>query len=96
LQPAHGLSRTRSLFTAQPTTAADGVTCWWMYDDLTGASWGEILRCHRDGGPKLPKRDVIGLSLASLQTVKNKAADWWTRAVASGECGEGAAPDASA
>ena len=59
LQPAHGLSRTRSLFTAKPTSALDGVTCWWQYDEHTGASWGEILRIHRDGGPKLPKRDVI-------------------------------------
>jgi hypothetical protein len=85
LQPAHGLSRTRSLFTAKPTSALDGVTCWWQYDEHTGASWGEILRIHRDGGPKLPKRDVIGLSPQSLAVVKQKAAAWWDQAVASGE-----------
>ncbi len=77
LQPAHGLSRTRSLFTAQPTSALDGVTCWWSYDSITGASWGEILRYHRDGSGKLPIRDVIGLSPKFLAWVKQKADAWW-------------------
>ena len=77
LQPAHGLSRTRSLFSTQPTAALDGVTCWWAYDALTGESWGEMLAKHRAGGVHLPRRDVIGLSLQSLADVRAKAAAWW-------------------
>jgi predicted N-acetyltransferase YhbS len=77
LQPAHGLSRTRSLFMAQPTTRLDGVTCWWGYDAVTGESWGKMLAIHRAGGPKLPPRDVIGLSKQSVNQVKAKAAAWW-------------------
>jgi GNAT superfamily N-acetyltransferase len=77
LQPAHGLSRTRSLFRAQPTTRNDGVMCWWGYDPVTGESWGKMLAIHRAGGKHLPPRDVIGLSKASLADVKRKAAKWW-------------------
>jgi hypothetical protein len=77
LQPAHGLSRTRALFVAQPTRLADGVTCFWSYDAHTGASWGEILRHHRKGGKHLPVRDVIGLSPVSLETVRTRALHWW-------------------
>lgn len=79
LQPAHGHSRTRSLFTAQPTASLDGVTCWWAYDRRTGASWGEVLRHHKRGGRRLPVRDVIGMAPASLAVVARKCADWWVR-----------------
>lgn len=87
LQPAHGLSRTRSLFVAQPTVALDGVTCYWGYDEHTGGSWGDILKHHRAGNKHLPKRDVIGLSPQSLATVRSKATAWWNaylRGVAKG------------
>ena len=77
LQPAHGLSRTRSLFSTQPTTALDGVTCWWAYDAITGESWGKMLAIHRAGSAKLPVRDVIGLAPLSVAQVKAKAAAWW-------------------
>ena len=77
LQPAHGLSRTRALFVAQPTRLLDGVTCFWSYDEHTGESWGEILRKHRRGGGNLPVRDVIGLSPVSLETVRTRALHWW-------------------
>lgn len=77
LQPAHGLSRTRSLFTVKPTADSNGVTCWWAYDQHTGASWGEILRHHQRGRRGLPKRDVIGISPQSLATVASQAAHWW-------------------
>ena len=77
LQPAHGLSRTRSLFTAEPNTRATAVVCWWRYDGLTSDSWGEILEYHRQGSARLPVRDVIGLSPQSLATVKRRSAAWW-------------------
>jgi len=77
LTPAYGLSRTRSLFSAQPTAAANGVVCWWTYDSHTGDAWGEILKYHRDGTERLPVRNVFGLAPQSLATVKQRAADWW-------------------
>ncbi len=77
LQPAHGLSRTRALFTAQPTARLDGVTCFWSYDEHTADSWGEILRYHKKGNRNLPVRDVIGLAPQSLATVRNRAMAWW-------------------
>jgi hypothetical protein len=88
LQPAHGLSRTRSLFRAQPTARLDGVTCFWGYDAVTAESWGKMLAIHRTGGPRLPPRDVIGLSKASVAEVKKRAAAWWKDYVKS----EGAVP----
>jgi hypothetical protein len=77
LQPAHGLSRTRSLFTVEVADDLDGVNCFWSYDAHTGGSWGDILQYHADGAGNLPVRDVIGLSTASLATVKSKADAWW-------------------
>lgn len=87
LQPAHGLSRTRSLFRAEPNQGARGVICWWTYDDVSGDSWGEILAYHRAGGPHLPPRDVIGLSPLMVFEVKSRAEDWWDAYLA-GEVGE--------
>lgn len=81
LQPAHGLSRTRSLLVAKAT--ANGVVCWWLVDKRTRASWGEILKHHRAGLGKLPKRDVIGLSPASKAAVKARAFAWWEKYLAS-------------
>jgi hypothetical protein len=77
LQPAHGLSRTRSLFRAMPTARLNGVTCWWAYDAVTGESWGKMLAIHRAGSKNLPRRDVIGLSPEYVADVKKKAAAWW-------------------
>jgi len=77
LTPAYKLSRTRSLFTADVNASATGVICWWLYDAVTGASWGEILEYHRTGSARLPVRDVIGLTTASLAKVKQQAAAWW-------------------
>ena len=77
LTPAYALSRTRSLFTAEVNDNATGVVCWWLYDAITGASWGEILEYHRTGSDRLPIRDVIGLSPDSLAKVKRQAAAWW-------------------
>jgi hypothetical protein len=97
LQPAHGLSRTRSLFTSEPNSSANGVVCWWAYDAVSGASWGKILAYHRDGNKHLPKRDVIGLAPESLAIVAKRAVAWW-RAYelglieAAGERGKPAAP----
>jgi hypothetical protein len=78
LTPAYQRSRTRSLFTAEVNDRATGVICWWMYDEITGASWGEILEHHRTGSARLPVRDVIGLAPGSLARVKQQAAVWWT------------------
>ena len=77
LTPAYALSRTRSLFTAEVNDNATGVVCWWLYDAVTGASWGDILEYHRTGSDRLPIRDVIGLSPDSLAKVKRQAAAWW-------------------
>jgi hypothetical protein len=89
LQPAHGLSRTRSLFTAEPNVGARGVICWWTYDDISGDSWGEILAYHRAGRANLPPRDVIGLSPLMVFEVKSRAEDWW----AAYQAGETAEPE---
>ena len=80
LTPAYALSRTRSLFTCDVNDSATGVICWWLYDAITGASWGEILEHHRTGSARLPIRNVIGLAPASLARVKQQAAAWWARA----------------
>ncbi len=80
LQPAHGLSRTRSLLTGKAT--ASGVVCWWLVDRVTNATWGEILKHHRAGGGKLPKRDVIGLSPEARAQVKQRAFAWWAKHLA--------------
>jgi hypothetical protein len=77
LTPAYKLSRTRSLFTADVNERATGVVCWWMYDEITGASWGDILEYHRTGNERLPVRDVIGLTPASLAKIKQQALAWW-------------------
>ena len=77
LTPAYGLSRTRSLFTAQAMSNATGVVCWWTYDRHTGDSWGEILKYHRDGTARLPVRNVFGLSNVSLARIKEQARLWW-------------------
>jgi hypothetical protein len=77
LTPAYGLSRTRSLFSAQPMSTAQGVVCWWTYDANTGLSWGEILKYHRDGNARLPVRNVFGLSNVSLARIKEQARIWW-------------------
>lgn len=77
LQPAHGLSRTRSLFTVEVSPSANGLVCFWAFDSRTGASWGEILDHHRKGSGALPIRDVFGLSPQSMARLKQRASDWW-------------------
>jgi hypothetical protein len=77
LTPAYKLSRTRSLFTADVNDRATGVICWWLYDAITGASWGEILDYHRQGSARLPVRDVIGLAPQSLARIQQQALAWW-------------------
>ena len=76
LTPAYGLSRTRSLFTgrAMPGHAE----FFWRFDPVTGKPWGRILRYHADGAGRLPVRDVIGLSPASLAWVRDQVGVWWT------------------
>lgn len=80
LQPAHGLSRTRSLLTGKAT--ASGVVCWWLVDKHTGATWGAILKHHRAGLGKLPRRDVIGLSPEAKAQVRSRAFTWWEKHLA--------------
>ena len=74
LQPAHGLSRTRSLFVGEATP--DGAIFGWLVDPHTGKPWGRILQIHRKGDG-VPVRDVIGLSPASLAEARRRAAAWW-------------------
>lgn len=80
LQPAHGLSRTRALLTGKAT--AGGVVCWWLVDKHTNDTWGEILKHHRAGSSRLPKRDVIGLSPQAKAQVRQRAFAWWSKHLA--------------
>lgn len=75
LTPAYGLSRTRSLLDGR--AHLDHALFFWRMDPVTGKSWGRILGYHREGAGRLPVRDVIGLSPASLAWVKEQVARWW-------------------
>ena len=76
LEPAWGLSRTRSLL--QGRYRGDVATFDWAYDEHTGGSWGKILSYHKKGdrARHLPKRNVIGLSPQSMAEVRQRARDW--------------------
>lgn len=75
LQPAHGLSRTRSLFSGR--AFPDHAEFFWLFDEFTGASWGKILKLHARGAGHLPVRDVIGISPESLGWVRAHALSRW-------------------
>lgn len=77
LIPAWGLSRTRSLLTAEPTPNHTGVDVFWLFDPKTRKPWGEILEYHRDGEGHLPVRNVFGLSPKCLARVRKRLAKWW-------------------
>ena len=81
LQPAHGLSRTRSLVDAR--VEGSWVRVFWRHDPLTGSTWGKTLDYHRRGAGPLPIRDVFGLSPESLASVRREGLTWW-RAFAAG------------
>jgi GNAT superfamily N-acetyltransferase len=76
LDPANELSRTRSLFTGR--AHVDHAEFYWKYDEVSHQHWGRILGYHREGSERLPIRDVIGLSPASLGRVQKGANKWWT------------------
>ena len=75
LQPAHGASRTRSLFDGR--AFPDRAEFFWRFDEFTGANWGRVLKFHARGAGGLPVRDVIGLSPQSLQWVRLQAMARW-------------------
>ncbi len=83
LDPAYRLSRTRSLFRGR--AHKDHAEFFWATDVVTGLPGGKVLGWHRGdvakrpgrNASRLPVRDVIGLSLASLARVKAQSATWW-------------------
>ena len=76
LMPAYAVSRTRLLLTGAPTKT--GAEFWWEYDEHTGGSWGKILDYQRKGiGKRKVKRDVIGISPASIARVREEIATRW-------------------
>lgn len=75
LQPAHELSRTRSLVDAR--IVGTTVQVFWKFDPISGKRWGTILGYHRDGKRHLPHRDVFGLSQEARQRVLQGAFHWW-------------------
>lgn len=75
LTPAYGPSRTRSLLAGR--AGKNYAEFYWRFDAVMGKHWGRVLGYHRAGAGRLPKRDVIGLSPASLTTVRHKAQVWW-------------------
>jgi hypothetical protein len=75
LTPAYGLSRTRSLLDGRAHD--DYALFFWRTDKVTGRQWGQMMGWHRKGGPRLPPRDVIGLSPAGKAEVKRRAWEWW-------------------
>jgi hypothetical protein len=76
LDPAHGESRTESLFfgRAFPDHAEFG----WRVDPVTGQPWGRILHYHRVGGGHLPVRDVMGFSVEELLELARRGQSWWS------------------
>lgn len=78
LMPAYAVSRTRLWFTGK--AFVDHATFGWRN------GWGRVLAAHRSGkgpkGRKRPKRDVIGISPASLAKVKRLATAWWKQQTA--------------
>jgi hypothetical protein len=75
LQPAHELSRTRSLVDAKPVGMT--IRVFWKFDPISGRRWGTILNYHRAGAGHLPVRDVFGLSVEARQRVVKAAYLWW-------------------
>lgn len=78
LMPAYAVSRTRLWFTGR--ASSDGATFGWKN------GWGRILAMHAAGIGKRRKvkRDVIGLSPASVAKVRKLAQAWWRRETARG------------
>lgn len=78
LVPAHHLSRTRSLLTADVDMKRGRVDFYWKYDNVSGQEWGQILDYHRRGAVNGGKvRDVIGLSPAGMDRVRERIRVQW-------------------
>src|SRR6185312_16069794 len=75
LQPAHELSRTRSLVDAKVIGLT--IRVFWRFDPISGKRWGTILGYHRDGRGHLPRRNVFGLSAPRRRAVIKQAHLWW-------------------
>jgi hypothetical protein len=75
LQPAHELSRTRSLVDAKPVGMT--IRVFWKFDPISGRRWSTILNYHRVGAGHLPVRDVFGLSQEARHRVLQAAYLWW-------------------
>lgn len=75
LQPAHELSRTRSLVDAR--IVGTKIQVFWKFDPVTNKRWGVILGYHARGAGRLPVRDVFGLSPEAHQRVTQAAFLWW-------------------
>lgn len=69
LTPADGASRTVAYFDGR--AHADHAEFFYRN------GWGKILNFHRIGAGRLPVRDVIGISPASLRKVTGQALAWW-------------------
>jgi len=76
LTPAYGLSRTRAYLDGRATQGE--AEFFWR------SGWGKILHYHRIGARnawakrgRLPVRDVIGLSNASINRVRSGVLLWW-------------------
>jgi hypothetical protein len=69
LTPAYAVSRTRLNLTGR--AEEDRAVFGWT------DGWGRILVYHAQGRGRLPVRDVIGLSPASVRKVRGWAAGWW-------------------
>jgi hypothetical protein len=79
LTPAHGLSRTRSLLKGEAKITQGYVRVMWDNDPISGQNWGSILKIHKDGGPHLAKRNVIGLSAQGGDQARADSLAWWEK-----------------
>lgn len=75
LNPAHHLSRSRSLLDAR--IEGEVVRVFWKADPITGKSWGRIMGYHAAGAGNNPVRDAMGLSPTSYAQVRVAAWLWW-------------------
>lgn len=74
LMPALAASRTRAWLQGRVMgNASEG---YYLLFGWKGG-WGQILLYHQAGSARLPQRDVIGLSPATLARVKARSLAWW-------------------